>query len=54
MLCLLADRSEGDEDQVLAAATDLALALGPEVPAAFEAADASALSELYAKYARHV
>ena len=54
MLCLLADRSEGEEDQALASATDLALALGPEVAAAFDAPDPVALSELYAKYARHV
>lgn len=54
MLCLQAERHESDEDDLLSAATDLALALGAEVPAAFAADDPAALTALYRTFAAHV
>lgn len=54
MLCLQAERHEGDEDELLTAATDLALALAEEVPAAFDAADPAPLAALYRTFAAHV
>ena len=54
LLCLQVERQDGEEDQVLAAATDLAVALAADVISAFDAKDSAPLAALYRKFAPHV
>ena len=54
MLWLQSNRSEAEDEKALEAATDLAVALGPEADAAFTAKDDTALATLYAEFASHV
>ena len=54
MLWLQSNRSEAEDEKALEAATDLAVALGPEADAAFTAKDNIALAAFYAEFASHV
>ena len=54
MLWLQSNRSGAEDEKALEAATDLAVALGPEADAAFTAKDNTALATLYVEFASHV
>ena len=54
MLWLQSSRAETENEAALAAATDLAVALAPEVARVCNAQDLDRLDALYAKYAAHV
>lgn len=54
MLWLQSTRSDDENEAALDAATDLAVALAPEVAEASVARDAARMAALYARYAAHV
>ncbi len=54
ILWLQSDRTDADNETVLTAATDMAVALAAEVAQAFEKRDSAQIAALYAKYVPHV
>lgn len=54
MLWLQSERSETENEAALDAATDMAVAIAPEISAAFADRDADRIKALYARYVPHV
>ena len=54
ILWLQSDRTDADNEDVLTAATDMAVALAAEIAPAFAQPDAGQIAALYAKYVPHV
>ncbi len=54
MLWIQSERSEAENETALNAATDLAVALAPEVSAAFAARDGARITALFTRYVPHV
>lgn len=54
MLWLQSDRSDAENRAALDAASDLAIAIAPDIAKAFQENDSAAIAALYEKYAPHV
>lgn len=54
LLWLQSTRSDAEDDEALQAATDLAVALAPEIARAFADGDTPRIASLFARYAAHV
>lgn len=54
LLWMMSDRQEGEAEESLAAATDLALALSAEISAAARARDLKRLASIFREFASHV